>query len=1660
MYNFSITGLQDTIKEGRIPMKRKQVMRLLAVAMAASLAVTSQGIPAGLTSVFADDAKDQGDLTGGYYVDLSNYIKHTAKCYKGYSDTPAESAVVDVTEANSYYTVKNASGATLSDKYESAAVDDVVKPGEDVEYEAIKVKTQAVLKDDTNHTVYTVVTNKSTVDSIYATQATVDETAGKNQTTAAGIAKAKYVTIGGNQTALNNAAGAYSAGGETGEIVFSTSNATGTIDSSKVYEVTKYVKHTHDNGESCNSNYDDTLRGLPGVITIPDLGSDSDNSLKNAYIALLGDAAGESVTAGEIYVPVTVKEYVPVFNEMGTGDAGITVDGVVYKLASKTTAEEGGSATEVWVDTTTITQPDSTYYKWDDTKKNFVIHTATKVTSSDLNESASHEGDKFDFTTATDDTGKLVIAAVGPTDKDSVLKGTISSENANVVKNNGKYYIDVTKYFVKSIALTNSLESNTRYIATGYDETNIDDALTLTYKDSTDGAAHTATLEKGEVTNSYTGDTEATSADVTGFTLGSKEYYYVADADKDGVIDTNEVKQFSDLKSVDDIKNSGLTKDDAGITIPLTIIKADATIEVTTTSATENNYIDGDGYSNKVFTTADTSANAPTVKATIGAGQTAAPDGYKWVYAWSDKVGETEKNSSAETGALTADDVANTGYTVDQTTIGTHTITLISKLVDSTEGKTTLTTLESAPVTVYIVKQDTDATDKVTLTGEQEYTGEEIGVGTVTGSAEQNVTIKYYNNEAKTSQYELSSTPKDVGEYWYTVSIAPNIPSGYKATEKTGNFKITPKQITATGYKLVDSYTLDAANSNTYTVTLSDVLTPSDAKVVIAANGLEEKADAQFAGKGEGTIFDSVTYNKDAGTITFKLNSLAENSSTVGTLTEDITGTLVSGNYEIAVTFTVDINNKDQSTKEITVVPEASRDKYFAGDNGTDYKPMDIVSGDTTGDESNYTFTYTLQSDDGGEAKTDFPTDAGVYDVVIAYEKTGGAKTITGQAKTTLTIEKKMVTVTIKQGDSDSAVSVAEDAESVPTVTIDVAVAANNGADLSEDAKKALLDAVTYTKKEAAGTTDKASVLSSPGVYTLDIPAASFTNYDLTVTGSKTLTVKTILNLTASDIPGTVGNLPVYAKTLTGKGNTGTPSLPENADVTYSIVGQNGQTVTDGKPMATGAYTITPSIDFSACTDPTGTAALYDVRVTTGTLTVSKATLDITTGAVTYYIGQSAALAYTYEAKNGTTTVVLTDPGVEYTIKNSGNETVKLDDVEENGDYTIDVTITLTGDDADAYEINSTVTKGKLTVMASRTKVTLKATGGSIKVNGSFTPEITVTDNADSTALNSDLAEYKIYLGSVSAENEKTLDYALANAGTYTIVPSIKEANVDFYEATTVQNGTLTVSAASTYNPSSSNNNSNSSTGTTTTYTVKENTDGSKTIVDESGKAVTSSKVTATDGKSYVTDKDGKVLTDSKVTTADGKTYITDEDGVVQTGKVAFKGNQYITGSDGAILTDQVAETPSGNKVYVDENGAIVKNKTVSYNGKKYYATKTGKIATSGFVITAKGNKVYATASGALKTGKVFTVHGKKYYAKASGAIATTGFVKTASGNTVYATKSGAIKVNKAFKASNGKKYVADKNGKIVKGKKITIGSKTYTTNKKGVITKVTTKKK
>jgi hypothetical protein len=237
---------------------------------------------------------------------------------------------------------------------------------------------------------------------------------------------------------------------------------------------------------------------------------------------------------------------------------------------------------------------------------------------------------------------------------------------------------------------------------------------------------------------------------------------------------------------------------------------------------------------------------------------------------------------------------------------------------------------------------------------------------------------------------------------------------------------------------------------------------------------------------------------------------------------------------------------------------------------------------------------------------------------------------------------------------------------------------------------------------------------------------------------------------------------------------------------------------------------------------------------------------------------------------------------------------------------------------------------------------------------------------------------------------------------------------------------------------------------------IKDPNSGEQEGGSQIGGGIPNSQTPSTDKTDTPVDKTGAKITEN----ADGKKIIVNANGeAITSSKVTIGKKSYITDKDGVILTNQVTTTPSGNLVYVNKNGVIVKGKVITTkDGKKYYAKASGALAVNGFCKTKYGNKVYADKNGVLKVNKVFTVNGKKYYAKASGAIATTGFVKTAAGNTVYATKSGVLKVNKVFTV-NGKKYVADKNGKIVKGKKITIGSYTYTTDKKGVVKRKTKKK-
>jgi hypothetical protein len=114
-------------------MKRRKLMRLLAVVMAVSLAVTSQGIPAGLTAVYADTpavntavTKQNGLTAGHLYQELTTADHtHAEACYAGTAGAvavvaadkyykAAESTTQDAISVGSDYYVKVATGTYIN----------------------------------------------------------------------------------------------------------------------------------------------------------------------------------------------------------------------------------------------------------------------------------------------------------------------------------------------------------------------------------------------------------------------------------------------------------------------------------------------------------------------------------------------------------------------------------------------------------------------------------------------------------------------------------------------------------------------------------------------------------------------------------------------------------------------------------------------------------------------------------------------------------------------------------------------------------------------------------------------------------------------------------------------------------------------------------------------------------------------------------------------------------------------------------------------------------------------------------------------------------------------------------------------------------------------------------------------------------------------------------------------------------------------------------------------------------------------------------------------------------------------------------------------------------------------------------------------------------
>jgi hypothetical protein len=188
-------------------------------------------------------------------------------------------------------------------------------------------------------------------------------------------------------------------------------------------------------------------------------------------------------------------------------------------------------------------------------------------------------------------------------------------------------------------------------------------------------------------------------------------------------------------------------------------------------------------------------------------------------------------------------------------------------------------------------------------------------------------------------------------------------------------------------------------------------------------------------------------------------------------------------------------------------------------------------------------------------------------------------------------------------------------------------------------------------------------------------------------------------------------------------------------------------------------------------------------------------------------------------------------------------------------------------------------------------------------------------------------------------------------------------------------------------------------------------------------------------------------------------------------------GTNYLYGKDDKLVKDNFV-TIDAKLYYANSKGKVMIAKVfTAKNGKKYYADENGVICQDGKFKVAKsagGGYVYAKKSGELLASTAKTVDDVTYIADKNGKLVKSGLT-TVKDNTYYlknykvvkdkkikvgtktyiAQANGKIAKNKVVKY-NGKKYVAKKSGALVIGGKYTISNKTYAN---GVVTKVIKKK-
>ncbi len=178
-----------------------------------------------------------------------------------------------------------------------------------------------------------------------------------------------------------------------------------------------------------------------------------------------------------------------------------------------------------------------------------------------------------------------------------------------------------------------------------------------------------------------------------------------------------------------------------------------------------------------------------------------------------------------------------------------------------------------------------------------------------------------------------------------------------------------------------------------------------------------------------------------------------------------------------------------------------------------------------------------------------------------------------------------------------------------------------------------------------------------------------------------------------------------------------------------------------------------------------------------------------------------------------------------------------------------------------------------------------------------------------------------------------------------------------------------------------------------------------------------------------------------------GEWYYVDSDGNFTKGLAVIDGSTYYFDDSGKMLTGW--QTIDGVKHYFNTKNGVMATGITKISSKLYWLDDEGAIKTGWYTDDA-GKKYYFTSSGAVKDAK--KISGKYYLFDKNFVMLKSGWKKDSKGNTYKLDSKGVATVKKWAKKS-GKWYYFGSNGKMVKGKSLKIGKKTYKFKSNGVCT-------